>query len=138
MRISPEPKERHRWGAASTPFEELGGGERVEALANAFYDKVEESSPTLSSMLPADTTRSRHKLALFLTGWMGGPPLYWEERGHPRLRMRHAPFAIDDFAADEWMRCMAAALEDVGAPPDLHAFLVEELGNAARHLRNHE
>lgn len=138
MHIAPEPHERHRWGAESTPYEELGGSDRVEELVNAFYDQVEESSPVLRAMLPANTAGSRKKLFQFLSGWMGGPPLYWEQWGHPRLRMRHARFVIDDTAEGEWMRCMTAALDEIGTNPDLHAFLVAELGQAATHLRNHE
>src|SRR5690606_30064062 len=90
------------WGDAATVYEAIGGDAAVRRLADAFYDIVEEEAPLLQAMLPANTSISRQKLYEFLSGWMGGPHLYWERRGHPALRMRHAPFPIDDGAATEW------------------------------------
>lgn len=108
----------------------------MRALAWTFYDVVEETSPLLTRMLPRDTTVSRQKLYEFLSGWTGGPPLYWERRGHPALRMRHAPFAIDRPAADEWTRCLGEAMDRLGIPDPLRGFLRRELGRAASWLRN--
>ncbi|HSJ29140.1 MAG TPA: group II truncated hemoglobin [Acidimicrobiia bacterium] len=138
MQIGPTPAGRHPWGDAATPFEELGGDDRVQRLAWSFYDVVEETSPVLRAMLPRDTTVSREKLYEFLSGWMGGPPLYWERRGHPALRMRHAPFAIDQFAADEWVRCMREALTRQSVEGDVRIFLERELGRVAQQLRNQD
>jgi hemoglobin len=138
VQIGPTPAGRHPWGDADTPFEELGGDARVRGLAWAFYDVVEQTSPVLRAMLPRDTTVSREKLYEFLSGWMGGPPLYWERRGHPALRMRHAPFAIDEFAAAEWVRCMREALERQSVEGDLRGFLERELGRVAVQLRNRD
>ena len=89
----------HPWGEAATPFEAMGGAERVEALSNAFYDVIEEESPLLRNMLPASTANTRKKLTMYLSGWLGGPPLYEERWGHPRLRMRHMPFSIGETEA---------------------------------------
>lgn len=136
MEISSQPASAHPWGDAPTPYEELGGEAVARSLAEAFYDRVEATSPVLTEMLPADTTLSREKLYEFLSGWLGGPQLYWERRGHPRLRMRHARFAIDDHAAAEWMRCMGEALDQVGAESPVREFLAAELGTVATHLRN--
>lgn len=136
MHVSSKPPESHPWGSEPTPFAALGGSDRVEALADAFYDRVELESPILRSMLPVDTSNSRRKLFEFLSGWLGGPQLYLEKRGHPRLRIRHAPFAIDDRAAKEWVSCFAGALDDVEAGTELREFLLRELGQAALHLRN--
>jgi len=136
VQIRRTPGTPRPWGSAPTPYEELGGEDRVKALVNAFYDIVEESSPVLTSMLPADTSVSRLKLFEFLSGWMGGPQLYWERRGHPRLRLRHAPFAIDEFAADEWARCMDEALVRAGVEGPIEAFLATELRSVAVGLRN--
>ena len=108
----------------------------MKELAWTFYDVVEETSPVLTAMLPRSTDVSRQKLYEFLSGWTGGPPLYWERRGHPALRMRHAPFAIDEHAADEWTRCLAEALKRLGVTGDLRSFLVRELGRTATQLRN--
>lgn len=130
------PDEAHPWGEADTPYEEMGGEERVRALAEAFYDVIEEESPTLRAMLPANTANTRRKLFMYLTGWLGGPPLYEEKWGHPRLRMRHMPFPIGDPEAAEWMRCMRRAMDrtDVGEP--LRSFLEERLEPLAQHMRN--
>lgn len=124
------------WGAAASPYDELGGEERVRALAESFYAVIDAESPVLRAMLPKDLSISSQKLFEFLSGWMGGPGLYWERHGHPRLRMRHVRFPIDDRAANEWSRCMDAALDRIGAADAVKKFLSEELGNAAQSLRN--
>ena len=126
----------HPWGEAETPYEEIGGAEEVRRLADAFYDVIEENSPTLRAMLPASTKNTREKLAMYLTGWLGGPPLYEETWGHPRLRMRHLPFSIGTAEADEWMRCMRAAMDRVGLSEPLRTFLDERFGPLAMHMRN--
>lgn len=126
----------HPWGDADTPYEAVGGEAGLRALAWAFYDVVEESAPVIERMLPADRTETRQKLFEFLSGWTGGPPIYWETRGHPALRMRHAPFAIDTVGAEEWIRCMDEAADRVGLDAPVRTFLVTELGRAARQLRN--
>ena len=136
MQIGPAPAGRHPWGDAATPYEGLGGDDGVKALAWAFYDEVEATAPVLTAMLPRDTAVSRQKLYEFLSGWAGGPPLYWERRGHPALRMRHAPFPIDSQAAAEWARCMNTALERCGVTGDLHDFLSSELERVAHQLQN--
>ncbi|MBK5267259.1 MAG: group II truncated hemoglobin [Acidimicrobiia bacterium] len=136
MDIRPASENSYPWGGAATPYEELGGEGRVRELADAFYDIVDESSPVLRAMLPVDLSVSRQKLFEFLSGWMGGPGLYWERHGHPRLRMRHARFPIDNHAADEWSRCMDGALDRIGADKAVGAYLAEELGKAAQSLRN--
>lgn len=138
MEIGSQPIDRHPWGDAATPYAAVGGDDGVKALAWAFYDVVEESSETLTAMLPRHTGVSRQKLYEFLSGWMGGPPLYWERRGHPALRMRHAPFPIDRTAADEWTRCLGEALDRCKVRDELREFLLRELGRAAQQLRNSE
>jgi len=136
MQVHPPSDSRRPWGESETPYEELGGDPEVRRLVERFYDIVEETSPVLTAMLPADTRVSRQKLYEFLSGWMGGPPLYWERRGHPALRMRHAPFTIDRFAAEEWARCMAEAITDTVSEPALAGFLSTELGTVALQLQN--
>lgn len=132
----PERMTERPWGDAETPYEAIGGDAAVRAIADRFYDVIEAEAPRLRAMLPEDTSGSRQKLYEFLSGWSGGPPLYWERHGHPRLRLRHVPFPIDQDAADQWSRCMAKAVHDVDLPERAAAFLAEQLGEAAQTLIN--
>lgn len=136
MHPGPQPTTLHPWGDRENPYLEIGGDSSVKLLVETFYDIVEAESPVLRDMLPADTATSRLKLYEFLSGWLGGPSLYIEKRGHPRLRMRHFPFKIGDDEAAEWMRCMEKAMDaqDVAGP--LRSFLTEKLTESALHLRN--
>ena len=127
---------RRPWGTTETPYEAIGGDATVRAIADRFYEVIDESAPTLRAMLPRDLSVSSQKLYEFLSGWMGGPPLYWDKYGHPRLRMRHMPFAIDAEAAAEWSRSMATAIADTKMPADAATYLTEQLGNAAVSLIN--
>lgn len=129
---------RHPWGDAASPFEALGGDEGVKKLAWAFYDAVEADAPVLRAMLPRDTAVSRQKLYEFLSGWSGGPQLYWERRGHPALSMRHAPFPIDEDAAASWVSCLGTALDVCGVQEPTRRWFVTELGRAATMLINRE
>lgn len=126
----------HPWGDAETPYLEIGGEDGARELSDAFYDIVEEQSPTLRAMLPANTRNTRQKFFMYLSGWLGGPPLYEQKWGHPRLRMRHMPFPIGDSEAEEWMRCMNLAIERSGVGADLADFLRERFGQLALHMRN--
>ena len=132
----PDPSTARPWGDAETPYAAMGGDATVRQLSEAFYDIIERDSPVLLAMLPVDTTGSRRKLYEFLSGWTGGPALYWEKHGHPRLRMRHARFPIDQTAADEWSRCMNEAIAQLEIGDQVSAFLSEQLGNAAQSLLN--
>lgn len=126
----------HPWGDAATPYEEMGGADAVRALSDAFYDVIEEESSTLRAMLPASTRNTRKKFAMYLSGWLGGPPLYEEKWGHPRLRMRHMPFSIGSDEAEEWMRCMSKAMDRVEVSEPLRTFLEGKLGPLVLHMRN--
>ena len=134
--IGRRPTEKFPWGSKPTPYEEIGGDARVRELVDTFYDIVEAESPILREMLPPDMSVSRQKLYEFLSGWMGGPQLYFERRGHPRLRLRHMPFPIDTHAAEEWTRCMSQALAAINAPESVGTYLERELGKTAHGLRN--
>lgn len=133
---SQPPETAHPWGDAATPYEEIGGADAVRRLSDAFYDVIEEDSSVLRDMLPASTKNTRTKFAMYLSGWLGGPPLYEEKWGHPRLRMRHMPFPIGTDEAEEWMRCMRTALDREGVEGPLRSFLEEKLGPLALHMRN--
>ncbi len=127
---------KHPWGDAETPYLEIGGEAAVRLLAEAFYDVIEEESPVLRDMLPANTSNTRKKFFMYLTGWLGGPPLYEQQYGHPRLRMRHMPFPIGADEADEWMRCMRMAMDRTGLEEPIRSFLQERFGPLAQHMRN--
>ena len=124
------------WGNAATPYLEIGGAEGVTALAETFYDVIDEDSPRLRGMLPRNISKTRQKFSMYLSGWMGGPPLYEERWGHPRLRMRHLPFEIGQLEAEEWMRCMRVALKRCEVPAPLSDFLEERFTQLAQHMRN--
>ncbi|MFZ0015371.1 MAG: group II truncated hemoglobin [Acidimicrobiia bacterium] len=128
----------HPWGDAPTPYEEIGAEDAVRILAETFYDVIEEDSPMLRDMLPASTRNTRRKFFMYLSGWLGGPPLYEQEWGHPRLRMRHMPFPIGDEAAAEWMRCMRETLQRVDVGEPLRSFLDERFAPLAEHMRNQQ
>ena len=93
-------------------FEQVGGESFFVQLVDAFYDAV-VIDETLRPMYPEDLTESRRHLTLFLVQYWGGPGTYQEERGHPRLRMRHAPFRITKSARDAWLAAMNGALASV-------------------------
>ena len=94
-----------------TLYERVGGSAFFERLVDRFYDGV-ASDPELLALYPdaADLRGPRRRLTLFLIQYWGGPTTYSDERGHPRLRLRHAPFAIDSAARDRWLTHMRAAL----------------------------
>lgn len=122
----------------TTHYERLGGEETVRALVERFYtlmDTLPEAAP-IRSMHARDLRASREKLFMFLSGWLGGPQLYMEKYGHPRLRQRHMPFAIDSAARDQWMRCMRQAMEDIGVEPALRAELEAAFLKTADFMRN--
>jgi hemoglobin len=102
----------------TTLYERIGGAATFRALVEAFYSGVEHD-PILRPMFPADLTEGKRWQFLFLSQYFGGPADYNAERGHPRLRMRHFPFPIDERAAAAWLAHMLAAIDAVGiAEPD--------------------
>lgn len=121
-----------------TPYEALGGEQAVRQLVERFYEHMDEDAEalTIRRMHPEDLARAQQRLFEFLSGWLGGPNLYWERHGHPRLRMRHLPFAIDAAARDAWMGCMRKALAETVADDTLRAQLDQALTNVANHMRN--
>jgi hemoglobin len=97
-----------------SPYITLGEEPGVRRLVNRFYDLMEEreDAATIRAMHPENLDESRQKLIEFLSGFLGGPPLYMERRGHPRLCQRHQSFTIDESARDAWIACMHQALEE--------------------------
>lgn len=123
---------------------ELVGAEFFVRLVDRFYDGV-EGDQILMALYPegSETTGARRRLAMFLAQYFGGPHDYMEERGHPMLRMRHAPFVIGARERDRWLAHMAVAIEsttadlDAGIRDDVVDQLAAYVVNAAEHLRNH-
>jgi len=105
-------------------------------LVRAFYAQV-PADDILGPMYPRDDLDAAEiRLRDFLVGRFGGPPRYIEQRGHPRLRMRHMPFAIDQTARDRWMQLMERALAEAGFDADVTAILREFLGAIATFMIN--
>ncbi len=121
--------------AGGTPFERWGGRPFFDGLVERFYVGV-ATDPLLRPLYPDDLTDAKAHLALFLMQYWGGPRWYSEERGHPRLRMRHAPFAIGSAQADAWLRHMTTAVQGAGMDPADEAELLDYLAMAARNLIN--
>ncbi len=124
------------WGTDPTPFDALGGQERIRSIVDRFYDLVDADAPNLRAMLPADDAISRQKLFEYLVEWTGGPDLYSSHRGHPRMRMRHMPFAIGQPEVDAWLACMERSLDDNEVTGPVRAFLDDKLTALAQHMRN--
>jgi len=121
-------------------YETIGGEQGVRALVDSFYDYMDnlpEARP-IREMHAADLTSAREKFSLFLCGWMGGPPLYVQKHGHPRLRMRHLPFPIDESARDQWMLCMRRALDETVEDPAIREYLNAAFYRVADFMRNRE
>jgi hemoglobin len=121
-----------------TLYEVIGGEETVRAMVDRFYDlmELEAEFQLLRSVHGASLENARERLFMFLSGWMGGPDLYQQAHGHPRLRMRHMPFAIGTQERDQWLRCMAWAMEDVGIDTELRVRLMNSFFQTADWMRN--
>jgi hemoglobin len=121
-----------------TPFERIGGEAAIQALVDSFYDlmDLEPDYRELRAVHGDTLEQARAKLFWFLCGWLGGPQHYVERFGHPRLRMRHMPFAIGILERDQWMACMHQAMVEREVEPELLERLVASLFNTADWMRN--
>ena len=123
-----------------TPYETIGGAEKLRAIVDRFYDLM-ELEPRYAALRAAHGTtleHAREKLFMFLSGWLGGPPLYTDQFGHPMLRARHLPFAIGEAERDQWIACMGQALEEMEVPEPFRLGLVGNLYKTADWMRNRE
>jgi hemoglobin len=121
-----------------TPYERLGGEAAVRALVDRFYDlmDLEPACAGIRRLHPPALDDSRDKLFWFLSGWLGGPPLYAQKKGHPMLRARHLPYAIGIEERDQWLRCMSQAMDECGVDPGLQRRLAEAFFGTADWMRN--
>lgn len=118
-------------------YDAVGGMAFFERLVDTFYQGI-ESDDVLAPLYPdaPDFTGARHRLTLFLAQYWGGPATYQEERGHPKLRMRHFPFPVGPLQRDRWMLHMTHAVKTSGATEAIQATLLDYFVRAAEHLRN--
>jgi hemoglobin len=117
-------------------YEAVGGEETFVKLVHRFYQGVRED-PLLRPMYPQDDLDgAEDRLRMFLVQYWGGPRTYSEQRGHPRLRMRHVPFAVTEQARDAWLRNMRVAVDDLALAPEHERTLWEYLSYAAQSLVN--
>lgn len=122
----------------ATPYLAIGGEPALRTLVRRFYELMDSQPETyaIRKLHPADLSGSEEKLFMYLSGWLGGPQLYAEKFGHPRLRMRHLPFAIGGAERDQWMQCMRQALREIVTDAALRSKLEQALAGLADHMRN--
>jgi hemoglobin len=123
---------------AATPFEWIGGEDKVKALVERFYDlmDLEPKYAALRAAHGSHLERARQHLFWFLCGWLGGPQHYTDRFGHPRLRMRHMPFVIGIVERDQWLACMDQAMGETGVPEALRTRLKDSFFQTAHWMRN--
>ena len=122
----------------ATPYERIGGEAAVRRLVRRFYELMDTLPEAygIRKLHPQDLSGSEEKLFMFLSGWLGGPQLFVERFGHPRLRARHLPFPIGAAERDQWMMCMRQAMGEVIADETLRRGLEQALSELADHMRN--
>ena len=121
---------------SSTFYDEIGGEETITRVVAAFYRGVADDEVLRPLYPEEDLGPAEERFRLFLMQYWGGPTTYSEERGHPRLRMRHAPFAVTPVAKDHWLACFRAALDEVALPPEQDAQFWDYVTHAAQFMVN--
>ena len=119
----------------TTLYDRVGGDEFFTALVGRFYDAV-AADPVLRPLYPDDLGDARRNLAGFLSQYWGGPPFYSSRRGHPRLRMRHQPFAIGEAERAAWLTHMVASVRAAGLPEEDEAAMLDYFERSAAFLVN--
>lgn len=123
---------------ADSVYEAVGGMAFFESLADRFYEGV-ATDPILRAVYPEeDLAGASHRLGLFLAQYWGGPTTYTDERGHPRLRMRHVPFGIGPAERDAWVARMREAVQALEPPPDVQQQLLGYFDMGAEAMRNRD
>jgi len=121
-----------------TVYDRVGGMSFFERLVGRFYEGIATDAVVRPLYPEEDLAGARHRLTLFLAQYWGGPRTYDEERGHPRLRMRHFPFAIGPAERDRWLIHMRAAITELDPPPDVADALERYFEQAAEAMRNRD
>jgi hemoglobin len=123
-----------------TPYELMGGESAVKQLVHRFYELMDDlpEAYAVRQLHPESLAGSEEMLFEYLSGWLGGPNLYIAKKGHPRLRMRHAPYAIGLKERDEWMLCMTQALTEQVNDEGFRQALLTQFSELASHMINSE
>lgn len=121
-----------------TQYEKLGGEAGLRQLVKNFYQAMDSQASVkpIRDMHANNLTEAEEKLFLFLSGWLGGPSLFIEKYGHPRLRARHLPFSIGTQERDQWLQCMDWALGKMDIEKPMHDELMQAFFNTADFMRN--
>jgi hemoglobin len=125
---------------AITLYQAIGGDETVKALAHRFYELMDTlpEARHVRAVHPPSLTGSEEKFYEYLTGYLGGPPLYTDKRGHPRLRSRHFVAEIGPVERDEWLLCFRQAMGETIANPKLRDIIWPPIERLAHHMQNKE
>lgn len=121
-----------------TPYDSIGGETTLRTLVHRFYELMDTLPEAFAvrKLHAPDLSGAEQKLFMFLSGWLGGPDLYVQRYGHPRLRARHLPFPIGIRERDQWLLCMKQALDENLPDLELRARLFEAMAGLADHMRN--
>ena len=119
-----------------TIYTQMGGLPAFQRLVHTFYERV-YADPELRPLFPTDQHGAEERLSLFLVQYFGGPTTYSDQRGHPRLRMRHMPFTIGKRERDLWLQHMLSAIDDCDPPPSVREAFLDYFPNAASFMMNH-
>ena len=123
---------------AITPYELIGGEPMVRRLADRFYEimDTDPAAARIRAMHAADLTPIRQLLFEFLSGWLGGPPIYFQRSEHRCIMSAHRPYAIGEAERDEWMMCMRRAMDECGLKGEIRAVMDRAFLRMADHFRN--
>ena len=133
-------EDQQRQGETVTLYEAIGGDATVRALTRRFYELMDTlpEAARCRAIHPPDLTGSEEKFYEYLTGWLGGPPIYTEKRGHPILRRRHFVAPIGPTERDEWLLCFGRALDETVPSEGLRKIILEPVTRLAHHMQNQE
>tara|TARA_R110000850_G_scaffold31068_1_gene85713 strand:+ start:67 stop:501 length:435 start_codon:yes stop_codon:yes gene_type:complete len=124
--------------AQSNAYDLIGGDKVIRAIAHDFYQQMQTrpETQTLLAIHRSPMQESEQKLYEYLSGWLGGPQLYQQKHGHPALRARHMPFAIDESMRDQWLICMRAAIQNNIKKPEHQQVIIQAISTLADTMRN--
>ncbi len=121
-----------------TPYDLIGGENALKQLVHRFYELMDQlpEAHDVRKIHPENLAGSELMLFEYLSGWLGGPNLYIAKKGHPRLRMRHAPYAIGPRERDQWMLCMQQSLTEQVMDEGFREALIQQFSELASHMIN--